>query len=129
VSGETLGANGRTVVDALYLEGFKLTLDGRLSEAHAIRTNLVEQLRRTPPQLGTLQDADYVRDRYVALYDQHVDRLSRLIDSIEVTLQAITTIINNYATNEALLVADAKDIADALDSVSGVPDGDRTDAG
>jgi hypothetical protein len=124
-----MASNDRTVVDVLTLEGFKLTLEARLSEAQALKTTLTEQMGRTPPSLGTLPDADYVRDRYLGLYDEHVDRVGRIIGALEVTRDAITTIIENYKTNEELRLADVKRIADALGAVSGVPDGDRTDAG
>jgi len=129
MANEPVGPDGRTAVDVLSLEGFKATLDARLSEAHALRTSLAEQMRREAPDLGKLPDADYVRGRYLDLYDQHVDRVSKLIGAIEATQVAITTIIDNYETTEARRVADANKIADALGAVSGVPDGDRTDAG
>jgi hypothetical protein len=128
MSGDGLVPNDRALVDVLSLEGFKATLDARMSEAIAIRTTLTEQIGRTPPKLGNLPDADYVGGRYLDLYDQHLDRISRVISAIEATRTAITTIIDNYETDEALRVADAKKIADALGDV-GVPDGDRTNAG
>jgi hypothetical protein len=128
MSGDGLVPNDRALVDVLSLEGFKSTLDARMSEAIAIRTALTEQIGRTPPKLGNLPDADYVGQRYLDLYDQHLDRVARVISAIEATRDAITTIIDNYETDEALRVADAKKIADALGDV-GVPDGDRTNAG
>lgn len=128
MDGGTVARNDRTMVDVLSLEEFRLTLDARLTEAQSARTTMVEVLRRTRPALGDMSDATYVEDRYLALYDQHLDRIIRLIHAIEATLDAITTIIDNYQTNEARLVADARDIADALGGVSGVPDGDRANA-
>jgi hypothetical protein len=117
------------IVDVLSLTGFKATLDARLSEAIAVRTTLTEQIGREAPKLGNLPDADYVGQRYLDLYDQHLDRIARVISAIEATQTAITTIIDNYETDEALRVADARRIADALGDVSGVPSGDRTNAG
>ena len=124
-----MSPNDRTVVDVLSLEGFRSTLDARMSEAIALRTTLTEQMGRTPPSLGNLPDADYVGQRYLDLYDQHLDRVNRIIGALEATQTAIATIIDNYETSEARRVADAAKIADALGAVSGVPDGDRTDAG
>ena len=105
-------------VDVLSLEDFKLTLDARHDEAIALKRSLTEALGKTQPQLGTLQDANYVRDRYTALHEQHLDRVSGLIRAIEATRDAITIIIENYRTNEARLVANANDIADALGAIS-----------
>jgi len=128
MSGDGFAPNERTLVDVLSLEGFQSTLDARLSEALAIRTTLTEQMGREAPKLGNFPDAHYVGQRYLDLYDQHLDRVARVISAIEATRDAITTIIDNYETDEALRVADAKKIADALGDV-GVPDGDRTNAG
>jgi hypothetical protein len=129
MSGEGSASTNHALVDVLSLQGFKATLDARKGEAIAIRTVLTEQIGRTAPKLGNLPDADYVGQRYLDLYDQHLDRISRVIGAIEATQSAITTIIENYETDEALRVADAKKIADVLGAVSGVPDGDRTNAG
>jgi hypothetical protein len=129
MSGDGFAPNERTVVDVLSLEGFQSTLDARLSEALAIRTTLTEQMGRTPPKLGNFHDADYVGQRYLDLYDQHLDRIGRIITAIEATQVAIKTIIENYETDEARRAADVNKISDALGAVSGVPDGDRTDAG
>ena len=115
-------------IDVLSLEDFRSTLDGRLSEANSVRTCLTELLRRTDPELGDLPDAQHVDLRYRSLYDQHLNRIGLLIDAITATRAALTTIIDNYQTTEARLTANAKDIADALGAVSGVPDGQTSRA-
>jgi len=115
-------------VDVLSLEGFRTTLDRRLSEAESVKTCLVEQLRRTRPRLGDLADADHICIRYQTLYDQHLNRVTLLIDALEATRDALTTIIDNYETNEARQTASAVDIADALGTASGVHGGGYTHA-
>jgi hypothetical protein len=129
MSGDGFAPNERTLVDVLSLEGFQSTLDGRMSEAVAIRTTLTEQMGRTAPKLGNFPDADYVGQRYLDLYDQHLDRIGRVISAIEAAQYAIKTIIENYETDEARRAADVNRVSDALGAMSGVPDGDRTDAG
>lgn len=114
-----------TMVDVLSLEGFQTTLDARLDEAESVKTNLVELLRRTEPELGDLADARYVCRRYKSLYDQHLNRVATLIDAIDATKTALATIINNYTTNEARQTANAVDIADALGAISGTQDGEQ----
>ena len=117
-----------TMVDVLSLEGFQTTLDARLDEAESVKTNLVELLRRTEPELGDLADARYVCRRYKSLYDQHLNRVATLIDAINATKTALATIINNYTTNEARQTANAVDIADALGAISGTQDGEQRHA-
>jgi hypothetical protein len=121
------GANefgGNTnIVDVLSLEGFQATLDARLSEAESVRTSLLEVLQRTAPQLGTLADATYVSERYQALYDQHVAGIDVLLNALRATQEALTSIIETYRTTEARLTANANEIADALTSASGAPNG------
>lgn len=112
--------NDPKLVDVLSLEGFRATLDGRLSEAVAVCTSLNELLVNPEPKLGDLPDAHHVAQRYKTLYGQAVDRVSRLINALYATRSALDTIIENYQTNEARLTADANDIADALGGVSGV---------
>jgi hypothetical protein len=120
--------NNTTMVDVLTLEGFKATLDARLDEAESVKTNLVELLRRTEPELGDLADARYVCRRYKSLYDQHLNRVVTLIDAINATKEALTTIISNYTTNEARQTANALDIADALGAITGTQDGEHRHA-
>ena len=120
--------NNTTMVDVLSLEGFQTTLDARLDEAESVKTNLVELLRRTEPELGDLADARYVCRRYKSLYDQHLNRVATLIDAINATKTALATIINNYTTNEARQTANAVDIADALGEISGTQDGEQRHA-
>jgi hypothetical protein len=121
-------SDDRTIVDVLTLEDFKVTLEARLDEANAVRTALIDGMGRVAPKLGTFQDATYVQERYLTLYDQHLDRVTGVIRALEATRDAITTIIENYRTNEARLVANANDIADALGAISG-GHGELTDAG
>ena len=111
------------IVDVLSLEGFQVTLDGRLSEAESVRTSLLEVLHRTAPQLGTLADATYVSERYQALYDQHVAGIDVLLNALRATQEALASIIETYRTTEARLTANANEIADALTSASGAPNG------
>ena len=118
----------KTTVDVLSLEGFQATLDGRLDEAESVKTSLVELLRRTEPELGDLADARYVCRRYKSLYDQHLNRVITLIDALAATKAALTTIIQNYTTNEARQTANALDIADALGGISGTQDGEHRHA-
>jgi hypothetical protein len=92
-------------------------------------TTLTEQLRNTLPQLGALPDADYIRSRYQALYDQHLDRVTGMMRAITVSHEAITTIIDNYRTTEERLAATASDIDDALGSVSASSVGGVTSGG
>jgi ABC-type transporter Mla subunit MlaD len=116
------------MVDVLSLEGFRATLDGRLSEAHSVKTCLVEVLRRTEPRLGDLPDADHVSLRYQTLYDQHLNRINLLIDALNATRDALNTIMDAYQTNEARQTANVTEIADALGAVSGVHNGGHTNA-
>jgi hypothetical protein len=120
--------NDTSMVDVLSLEDFRATLDRRLDEAKSVKTCLVELLRRTQPRLGDLADADHIRIRYQTLYDQHLNRATLLIDALEATRDALTTIIGNYQTNEARQTASAIDIADALGAASGVHGGGNTNA-
>src|SRR5687768_8138821 len=82
--GETL-SNDSTFVDVLALEDFKLTLDARLDEVASLKRTLVEAMGKTPPSLGTLQDAAYVQERYTTLYEQHLDRVGGLVRALEAT--------------------------------------------
>lgn len=119
--------SGTNIVDVLSIEGFQATLDARLSEAESVRTSLLEVLQRTAPQLGTLPDAAYVSERYQTLYDQHVAGIDVLLNALRATGEALASIIETYQTNEARLTANANEIADALTSASGAPNG-ATDA-
>lgn len=119
--------SGTNIVDVLSLEGFQATLDARLSEAESVRTSLLEVLQRTAPQLGTLPDAAHVSERYQTLYDQHVAGIDVLLNALRATGEALASIIETYQTNEARLTANANEIADALTSASGAPNG-ATDA-
>ena len=120
--------NEMSMIDVLSLEDFRTTLDRRLDEARSVKTCLVEVLRRTQPKLGDLADADHICIRYQTLYDQHLNRVTLLIDALEATRDALSTIISNYQTNEARQTASAVDIANALGSASGVHGGGNTNA-
>jgi hypothetical protein len=115
--------SGTNIVDVLSLEGFMATLDARLSEAESVRTSLIEVLQRTAPQLGTLADATYVSERYQTLYDQHVAGIDVLLNALRATQEALASIIETYQTTEARLTANANEIANALTSASGAPNG------
>src|SRR5215831_17787901 len=106
------------LVDVLSLEGFRSTLDGRLAEAISVRTSLNELVHRSDPKLGNLPDGVHVGKRYETLYQQAIDRVTRLINAIHATKTALDTIIETYTTNEARLTANAQDIGDALDGVN-----------
>jgi hypothetical protein len=121
-----LANDDTSLVDVLSLETFRSTLDGRLSEANAVRTSMVEILRRSAPRLGDLADAHDVGRRYQYLYDQYLDRVDKLIRALVATQTALTTIIDNYQTNEDRLTADASDIADALGGSGGAYEGGET---
>jgi ABC-type transporter Mla subunit MlaD len=118
----------KTIVDVLSLDDFHSTLDARLSEAQAIVAKLVE-LQGQGPKLGELPDADYVAERYETLHHEHMDRASRLIQSIVAAQVAIATIADNYQTTEERLTANAAEIGSLLDGVSGALIGEQTDAG
>jgi hypothetical protein len=118
----------KTFVDVAALDEFRSTLSARLSEAQSIVAYLTERLKE-PPALGGLDDAGYVRDRYLSLYAQHVDRAGRLVNAIAAAQTAMTTMIDNYQTVESQITADATEIGNLLDGVSGALVGDRTDAG
>jgi hypothetical protein len=115
--------NRPSIVDVLSLEGFGATLEARLSEAESVRTSLIQVLARTAPQLGGLPDATYVSERYQALYDQHVVGIDVLLGALRATQVALNTIIATYQSNEDRLTANANEIADALNSASGAPNG------
>jgi hypothetical protein len=117
-----------SMVDVLSLEDFRAKLEGRLSEAHSVRTTMVELLRRKEPRLGDLPDADHICIRYQALYDQHLNRVTLLIDALEATRDALSTIMTNYTTNEARQMASASAIGDALGAITGVNDGGHAHA-
>jgi hypothetical protein len=63
------------------------------------------------------------------LYDEHVDRVIRLIRAVEVAQTALTTIADNYTTNEQRLSGNAAEIGRLLDGVSGALNGGQTNAG
>jgi hypothetical protein len=119
--------NETSMIDVLSLEGFMTTLEGRLTEAQSVRTALTDLLRRSEPRLGDLADADHIRIRYRTLYDQHVNRVNLLIDSLEATRDALSTIITNYTTNEARQTASAMAIDNALGAIMGVNHGGSAD--
>lgn len=126
--GSALGHNDKTLVDVLSLEDFQATLDARMTEAQSIMTSLVDGLAGRMPELGGLIDAGYVSGRYGNLQDEHVDRVSRLILAIAAAQAAMATMITNYQTVEALLAANAADIGELLDGVSGALTGEPSDA-
>jgi hypothetical protein len=123
-----MAGDDKTVVEVQSIDDFNGTLDARLGEALAMTRALVETLRRVGPALGGMPDADYVRDRYLSLYDEHVDRAGRLVHAIEVAQGALTTIAGNYTTNELRLSGNAAEIGRLLDGVSGALNGGQTDA-
>jgi hypothetical protein len=124
-----MARDDKTMVEVRSLGDFTGTLDARLAEAHALSRGLVDTHRRTAPALGGLPDADYVRDRYLALYDEHVERVIRLIRAVEVAQGALRTIADNYTSNEQRLSGNAAEIGRLLDGVSGALNGGQTNAG
>ena len=124
-----MARDDKTMVEVRSLGDFTGTLDARLAEAHALSRGLVDTHRRTAPALGGLPDADYVRDRYLALYDEHVERVIRLIRAVEMAQGALRTIADNYTSNEQRLSGNAAEIGRLLDGVSGALNGGQTNAG
>jgi hypothetical protein len=127
-SGSDAAGNDPRLVDVLSLEGFRSTLDGRLTEAMSVRASLNDLVHRNDPKLGNLPDGVHVGKRYGALYLQAIDRVTRLINAIHATKTALDTIIQTYTTTEARLTADAEEIDEALDGVSGVHHGGSSHA-
>lgn len=124
-----MARDDKTIVEVQSLSDFTGKLDARLAEAHALSRSLVETHRRTAPALGGMPDADYVRERYLSLYDEHVDRAVRLVRAIEVAQGALTRIADNYTANEQRLSTNAAEIGRLLDGVSGALNGGQTNAG
>jgi hypothetical protein len=124
-----MARDDKTMVEVRSLGDFTGTLDARLAEAHALSRGLVDTHRRTAPALGGLPDADYVRERYLSLYDEHVERVIRLIRAVEVAQGALHTIADNYTSNEQRLSSNAAEIGRLLDGVSGALNGGQTNAG
>jgi hypothetical protein len=117
-----------TMVDVLSLEGFQTTLDARLDEAESVKTNLVELLRRTEPELGDLADARYVCRRLQEPLrpapqpgrDPH-RRDQRDQDGSGHHHQQLHD-------QRGRQTANAVDIADALGAISGTQDGEQRHA-
>lgn len=137
-----MAPHDKTIVEVQSLDDFSRSVDGRLEEARALLRTLTHQLDRTAPALGGMPDADYVRERYLTLYDEHIDRVNRLVRALEAVQGALAVIAGTYTTNEQRITADATRIGELLNGVNGAfnatsgtngrsdrPDGGATHAG